>query len=156
MVSYQQGQRRVGRPHKLRIEEVKARIESWRRIARVNGKRQMPLELWQAALGLASTESPAKVIRELGLNPSNFYQRLKKQNRPSRPSQPKKRGFSRKFRSKIKFVEIAPPRPLTGNVAETRIEFVLEKAQGGKVRLLYPESQAEWLSSAIEQLLKAA
>ena len=157
MVSNQQEQRRVGRPRKLRLEEVKVRIESWRRSIRASsGRKAMPRELWQAALLLAKSEAPAKIIRELGLNPSNYYQRLRQKNKSPRLLKPRKSGPSRKSRARVNFVELSAPRQLQGTATETRIEFVLEKAEGCKVRLLYPESQAKWLSSAIDQLLKAA
>ena len=103
------------------IEEVRQRLESWRKTKK-NQREQIPAYLWQAAAGLARKYSVNSVSSALRLSYMNLKEHAYGHTNP--------RTKKRKTPS---FVEIEPMAPPPSG--ETTLE--MENSKGSKIRISF-------------------
>lgn len=101
--------RRKRRAGTARVEEVRKRIDEWRRTRTQRGK--MPEPLWAAAVEVAREHGVYAACRELGVSYTSLKSRVEA-----------RRGKASKGTSEPTFVELAPGFPLVGG----RVGMVLE------------------------------
>ena len=118
------------------IEEVRQRLESWRKIKK--HLEPIPRDLWQAAANLARTHSVNSVSKALRLS----YMDLKKHTYGSTKPKTKKN-------KRPSFVEIEPARPFP--FREATLE--MENPKGSKVRISLKGSNGTGIMSLAETFL---
>jgi hypothetical protein len=119
------------------LAQTRVLFEQWR--ATRQGRSKIPDELWQAVVALQGRYSASQLCRELRLSAGALRSRLQAAARAKRSSPPA-------------FVPLPcppfhGPAPVVGTVPTEEIRLVWERADGTRLHLCLPASQAAQLPS---------